>query len=311
ETVEGTFEWYDQSPVVYTNCAPGEPNQSGDEDCTQVYANGTWIDLNCNTANAKSIIEVNLCPVITAPDVIVCANEPATVAALNPVLGSSPYTFTWRDGATTQSQTVPTVDASYIVSDVDRYGCSGQDTATVTTKPVPSVSASPIDTLICTGQTAEITFSADLANTAISWIVSPTNVSGASNGNGATVSQTLTATAAVNGTVTYIATPTLNGCTGQTASANVTVSPLPTITISPNNPTICLGDSIQLTTGGANTYAWSPNNGLNTTTGSSVNASPNSNQTYTVVGTNIHGCENSSNILVTVKPIPELTITPA
>src|SRR5690348_8293162 len=53
EAVEGTFEWYDQSPVTYTNWAPGEPNQSGNEDCVQIYPGGTypgmWNDLDCGS----------------------------------------------------------------------------------------------------------------------------------------------------------------------------------------------------------------------------------------------------------------------
>ncbi len=53
EAAEGSFVWYDQSPLGYTNWAPGEPNQSGDEDCTQIYPDGMWNDLSCASANAQ------------------------------------------------------------------------------------------------------------------------------------------------------------------------------------------------------------------------------------------------------------------
>ena len=49
---------------------------------------------------------------------------------------------------------------------------------------------------------------------------------------------------------------------------------------------ICQGDSIELQIQGNLNYSWSPNIGLNTTTGSTVIASPSSSTVYTVIGTN-------------------------
>ena len=42
------FEWVSGLPVVYDNWAPGEPNNSGGEDCTHFNWFGTqWNDLSC------------------------------------------------------------------------------------------------------------------------------------------------------------------------------------------------------------------------------------------------------------------------
>jgi hypothetical protein len=46
---EGTWVWPDESPVSYTNWNNGEPNNSGNEDCTQILTNGLWNDIKCST----------------------------------------------------------------------------------------------------------------------------------------------------------------------------------------------------------------------------------------------------------------------
>ena len=139
EVTEGDFVWYDQSPVTYTNWAAGEPNQSGDEDCVQIYTNGTWNDLSCSSNNAKSIIEVNLCPVTSVtPPIGICEGETATIGVTSTILGSSPYSYQWSNGSQQQQQTVqPVATTEYIVSVLDRYSCHISDTTTVTVNPNP------------------------------------------------------------------------------------------------------------------------------------------------------------------------------
>lgn len=161
EAVEGRFEWYDQSPVTYTNWAPGEPNQSGNEDCVQIYPGGiypgTWNDLSCTSANAKSIIEVNLCPVINAgADVSICIGSSTNLTPTNTLFGSFPYTYSWSNNVNTQQQTVsPTVTTSYIVTTVDRYQCSTKDTVVVTVNNLPPVSAGN-DVVVCPEETVTL-----------------------------------------------------------------------------------------------------------------------------------------------------------
>ena len=143
EQVEGTFVWYDQSPVTYTNWAPGEPNQSGNEDCVQIYPTGanpgTWNDLSCTSSGSKSIIEVNLCPVtnVTAP-ITLCQEQSTSIGVTSTILGSAPYTYTWDNGPSQTSQTVAPMDTTkYVVTTKDRYNCQVKDTVTVNVNDKP------------------------------------------------------------------------------------------------------------------------------------------------------------------------------
>ncbi|ELK25720.1 Pulmonary surfactant-associated protein D [Myotis davidii] len=45
---EGKFTYPGGGPLVYTNWAPGEPNNDGDKEyCAEMYTNGKWNDTPC------------------------------------------------------------------------------------------------------------------------------------------------------------------------------------------------------------------------------------------------------------------------
>jgi PKD repeat protein len=77
---------------------------------------------------------------------------------------------------------------------------------------------------------------------------------------------------------------------------------IPNVGVSPN-VSICTGTSTQLTATGAVSYIWSPSTGLNTTTGSIVTATPASNTTYRVIGTDQYGCLDTAFTVVTVSSV--------
>ncbi|MFP4662868.1 MAG: hypothetical protein ACLFM1_00410, partial [Bacteroidales bacterium] len=83
----------------------------------------------------------------------------------------------------------------------------------------------------------------------------------------------------------------------------------PSISVDPVNPYICLGDSVSLTTSGADTYSWSPAQGLSQTSGDSVVALPNATTTYSLTGTDSNGCSDTANVTVEVCPKPDVQIT--
>ena len=99
-------------------------------------------------------------------------------------------------------------------------------------------------------------------------------------------------------TTTYslVVTETATGCVStNTAEVLVTVDEdLPTVTITASSQTVCAGESVTLTGGGADTYIW--DNGV-------VDGTPfvpTVTTTYTVTGTENNGCINTAVITVTV-----------
>lgn len=85
--------------------------------------------------------------------------------------------------------------------------------------------------------------------------------------------------------------------------------PLPTIIANTSNDSICSGQKIILTAHGANSFIWSPSIGLNTSNGNSVIASPSATMNYTVTGYNSPTCIGDTDILITVNPLPIISVS--
>jgi bacillolysin len=94
-----------------------------------------------------------------------------------------------------------------------------------------------------------------------------------------------------------------NACTSAAIPVTATVNPGPTLTV--NSPTICNGQSVNLTAGGATTYSWSSGQ-----TTSSIAITPTASATYTVYGTT-SSCTNSMVSSISVNPNPTVTVNSA
>jgi gliding motility-associated-like protein len=306
---EGSYVWYDGSPLSYSNWAPGEPNDAGGvEDCTQIYPDGSWNDLNCSGYNSLSVIEVNLCPQVTVTTpTIHCPGTNVTLNA-STLLGSPGYTYTWvQSGAETFTNTstpgntdqitVTSMGANtFTVYSEDRYSCPQSAIATLSVNPNPTVTVNTAT--ICMGQqTATLT-----ANGASTYTWTPGTGLSATTGavvNGNPVSTQAYTVSGTDG----------NGCTGN-ATTTITVNSLPTITT--NSATICAGQqTATLTANGAVTYSWIPGTGLSSTTASVVTGTPGSTQNYTLVGMDANGCLNGTITTIAVNPLPTVTVNSA
>ncbi len=219
---------------------------------------------------------------------------------------------------TTTGNTIGT--ATYTVTPTAN-GCAGtSNTIIITVKPNPTVLATPTSESICSGGTTAINLSSGLAGTTFSWTVVQNNVSGASNGNGNSINQILTATGSTTGTAVYSITPTVNGCSGNTINVTVNVSTMPNVTANALQSTICSGETANIglsSLQSGTTFSWVVvQNGVSGAQSGSGNSIAQNlfatgllqgTATYTITPSN-NGCLGTPvSLVITVNPKPIVT----
>ncbi|MES2139356.1 MAG: PKD-like domain-containing protein, partial [Bacteroidota bacterium] len=123
----------------------------------------------------------------------------------------------------------------------------------------PIVSASPTAQTFCSGGNTSIVLSSVPAGATFTWTKFSSGIAGSSAGAGFAINQTLTATGAIAGDVTYTITPFKVGCVYPSIIATVHVNPVPKFSPVPSSQTICSGDvtNISLTSNVLGTsFAW-------------------------------------------------------
>lgn len=216
-------------------------------------------------------------------------------AAINLIAGASggiaPYHFNWTNGGVSvgTNDTVnlaPLASATFMLELSDDCGISVFDSVEVSVDDI--IVDAGVDTAICVGESISLTASGAAF---YQW----------SNGGmtpSINVSPTLTTTYYVTGT---------DACSG-TDSVTVTVHPLPGVTITPSLSAICVGENTGLQAEGALTYLWAANPGdpglAGQETQDSIVVSPTTSTTYSVTGTDHHGCSQSNSRLISVKSTP-------
>ncbi|MEP7197585.1 MAG: hypothetical protein ABI851_13770, partial [Saprospiraceae bacterium] len=195
--------------------------------------------------------------------------------------------YLWSTGETTANIIVtPIITTTYTVSITLAAGCVKVFSQTITVVPNPTAGITPAVALICLGQTQILT---GTGGATYLWNTGETTVS---------ISKSPVTTTTYTVTVTNA-----SGCTNS-ASRIVTVS-IPTASISPAAPSVCIGQSTTLTASGGGTYLWST--GANT---AAITVTPAISTIYTVTVTNASGCTATSSALVTVNPLPIAGISP-
>jgi hypothetical protein len=91
-----------------------------------------------------------------------------------------------------------------------------------------------------------------------------------------------------------------NGCQN-TAQVSITVNPLPTVNVG-TTQNVCPGIQVTLTASGASTYVWDNNiiNGQAFT--------PNASGIYTVIGTDLNGCDDTAQVAVNIFTAPSVNL---
>ncbi|MBK9151772.1 MAG: carboxypeptidase regulatory-like domain-containing protein [Saprospiraceae bacterium] len=282
-----TYNWSGPGILGPNNGTSITVNQSG------TY---TLVVTDCTgcTASDQVVVNIHNNVVANVNDAEICAGQSVTLTA-NTLAGAS---YSWTEaGSTTvistaQSITVsPSSTTSYIVT-IRVNGCEDSDDALVTVNPKPNLSLTANPSSICNGSSTTISASASGGTGSYTFAWNQ----GLGTGNSKTVNPT------TNTTYTVTVTDS-KGCT-DTQSITITVFPL--LNISVNSPSVCLGESTQLTaaaSGGQPNYTFNWSNGLGS--GPTKSVSPSTTTTYTVTVTDANGCTKTATATVTVldKPV--------
>ncbi len=246
---------------------------------------------NGNASVFTGISKVNpTVTVIGGNGPVVCMGTPVPLDAI--ATGDSPLTYVWSpetglsDAHIANPMATPMITTTYTLTVYDSNGSSATDNTTITTQG-PTVSVNSLE--FCTGGFGTLT-----ASGADTYTWSPSTNLSSTTGSSVEVNPATTTSYTVIGT-------DANLCTNS-ATATVTVFPLPVVSVDDAN--ICLGATATLIASGAATYLWSPTTGLSAVVGSSVEANPTTTTTYTVTGTSANFCTNTATVTVTVKPLP-------
>lgn len=161
---------------------------------------------------------------------------------------------------------------------------------------------------ICSGGVTSIELTSTFPGTVFSWTANPIGVTGATQGSGNTISQTLETTGIVQGTVSYVITPYepgSEGCAGTPITVLATVNPLPSISAIPASPqTVTSGDTLNITLSSVlvgTTFTWTAtaSNITGATSGSgntitdTLTSPTGGSVTYNILATAPNGCTNT------------------
>jgi hypothetical protein len=276
-------------------------------------ANYTWAPYGLQGSSAVAITTANTVYTVTASDgtcsgtqtVLVNTKVTPTVQVSSTasticqgqqvvITATGANSYTWMPGNLSgNSVTVsPNTATLYVVTGENSVNCFNSAQQIVLVEAPPTINVSASNLLICSGQSVTLTAS---GGNAYAWSGGP-------------------------GTATYVVTPattTAYTVTGShssntcTAVKEITISALvPNLTL-PSNTAVCTGGTATLSASGANLYTW---NSIPTGSTGVFNITPPATTTITLVATTqslTTSCPTTHTFVVTVNPLPSLTVTPS
>ncbi len=233
----------------------------------------------CSSASASVVktISVSTTPIavgVSSSTNTVCAGSTATITA------AGATGFTWSPQGTTGSVSIvaPTANTTYTVVGYNGSGCPGFNTISITANPVPTINAIATPSNLCAGHIA--TLSVTGAQT-YSWVTF-------------TSSQPVVTVSPQSSTSYNVLGFNSFGCS-TLGTAVVVTQASPNTSASASKTLVCIGSTVNLTAGGANTYVWT--NGPST---AGYQLSPTTSNVYTVTGTGSNGCTSDATVAVNV-----------
>ena len=235
-----------------------------------------------NASVTVTVLPVPATPTATSVNNTSCASPNGSITVTAPT--GSNYTYS-IGGAFQSATTFSNLSAgNYTLTVKNSSGCTSTTEVEVGATG-NSVNATATANTPCAGDMLQLTGASTTTGVTYAWTGPNSFTSTQQN------PQISNATSANAGTYTLTVTETATNCT-KTASVNVTVNALPTVTIS-GATTICAGTSANLTAQGANDYVWS--NGQEGAEVSIAEAG-----SVTVTGIDANGCSNTANVTITI-----------
>ena len=228
---------------------------------------------HCSTTDTVTVTVQPYVATTISGDTSICPGEPVNLTVTG---GTS---WTWSNGGTTSTITVrPITPTTYIVTSSQNNYCSTTDTVRISIKPSVTTTVSG-NTTICRGASATLTATGGISRT---WSTGETQ-------------DTIIVTPTV--TTTYAVRSDSTGICSNIDSIKVTVNQLPNVSIT-GDTVITAGNSATLVASGANSYVWSTG-----ATSPSITVSPAATTSYSVEGTDVNGCRNTTRTTVVVNAV--------
>lgn len=298
---------------------------------------------NCTTSSSVDVT-VNPTPSVNNPSDQTVCNGASTSGITFTGTGSS---YTWINNNTliglaasgtgditsftATNSGIATVVATITVTPHFTNGgitCDGPAKSfTIAVKPTPEVTATPASQSFCSGGTTSVVLTSNVTGTSFTWTTAtapPGSLSGASDGTGNSIVQTLTNSTQLQATITYTVIPSVNGCSGNSVEVPATVHPIPILS-SPLSENVCSSSLFSYTPTcdvSGTTFSWTRAAVLGiqniaafgtATVNETLINNTGSAKTVTYVYTlTANGCTNIQNVEVTVLPLPLLlsSVTP-
>lgn len=347
-----TYQW----SVTYTPAFCGTsitpipiqttPNASFNFTESGTYSIRLTVTNSCGSTNTTQIVTVKKPPTVTiAPIPNACGSATITpmanVTNCAPTGGTLTYAWTFTGGIPATANTLNPGTITYpsggpysvTLQATNECGVSNTATQSFSVGTAPTITNTTLNQTICSGsQTTLVNLTANQPGTTFSWNATATaGISGFTpSGTTNTIPiQTISTTNANPGTVTYVITPTFNGCAGPTVNYVINVNPAPSITAQPASSSVCLNGTATIlsvtlsSTSVTPTYQWYSNSSnsnsggtlINGATSSTYNPPTNTPGTlyyYCVITLSSGGCFGLSTLAasVTVNPLPTITTHP-
>jgi uncharacterized repeat protein (TIGR01451 family) len=243
--------------------------------------------LGCSAQDARTLIVRPLPHLEITPETTEsCAGECVNLGA-----GAGFASYLWSTGEMTETILVcPTVSTKYVVTVADSFGCEAEDSVMVTVRPLPVVAIAPAGAEISRGHCVELDAGPGYAS--YLWSTGETT-------------QTITVCPVETTTYSVEVTDSFGCRNGD--EAPVRVHDPPSVSITPGQTAVCLGECTVLDAGPHDgSYLWSTGETTQT-----ITVCPTESIDYSVTVTDEFGGLAQDTITVLVRPLPDPAVSPS